>query len=184
MKSLYLAAGLALILHGLLFSLNADWLDGESVTNREQKTLSMTMTYRSPPKPLPEPVASPALKKPVQPEKKKKLVRPKIPVKPVVLPVSPLPVKDETIVEVTPDSTPYDMPDTEFMAESDSMILDQAPEGYDSGPQDIPEKMEGIGLNRKQGIVDPRAYEDNARPEYPGMARHRGYEGVVILEAA
>ena len=72
MKSLFLAAGLALILHGLLFSINADWLGGDLVTVHKQKTLSMTMTYRYPPKPLPMPVAPPVPKKPVPPKKKGK----------------------------------------------------------------------------------------------------------------
>ncbi len=184
MKSLYLAAGLALIIHGLLFSINADWLQGEFVPNREQKPLSMTMTYRSPQKPLPEPVTPPpVLKMPVQPKQKKKILRPEIPDKTVSSPSLPLPSRDESKVEDRPGFLSYEVPDTEFNVENDRVILDHPPEGYESNSQDLPDKLKRTDINTKQGIVYPRAYEDNARPQYPRIARRRGYEGVVILKA-
>ena len=68
-----------------------------------------------------------------------------------------------------------------FPDESDTLTLDHAPEGYESEPQDSPEKMEQTGTSTIRGIVYPRADENNARPRYPMMARRRGYEGVVIL---
>jgi protein TonB len=182
MKSLYFAAGLALILHGLFFSLNADWLQDEFVTNYEKKTLSMTMTYRSPQKPLPQPGNPPVSKKPPQPERKKKVLKPEIPAKPVSTSPTPLPSRYETMAEETPDSPPYEVPDMEFTDESDTAIIDQSPEGSESDSQDISEKIEQAGINTEHGIIYPRPYEDNDRPEYPRLAKRRGYEGVVILE--
>ena len=171
-----------MILHGLLFSINADWLGGELVTVNERKALSMTMTYRYPPKPLPKPVAPVVPKKSVQIKKKKNIIKPEIPVKTVVPQASPLPSKEETMLEDTPVSSFDEVPDLEFPAESDMLILNDAPEGYESEPQESPVKMEQTGINTLRRIVSPRAYEDNMRPQYPRMARRRGYEGVVTLK--
>ena len=73
--------------------------------------------------------------------------KPEIPTKPISPSPTPLPSRNETMAENTPDSPPYEVPDTEFSDQSDTAIVDQAPEDYESNSQDISENMEIPKLN-------------------------------------
>lgn len=198
MKSLWPAAALALIIHGLLFSIKADWTASEPAASPEPKSLSLTMCYRTPPKPAAYPVVSIPLEIPFRPEEKKR--QPVKPQKPVPTPARKVLIKSKSALAKTPTLQPQDEPapedatdtfrnqppwaarDNNFVGESNPVLWARPPENNPSGSQDILEKNESPGLDKPQSIVSPRAYEDNPLPEYPRLAKRRGYEGVVTLE--
>ena len=186
MKRLGLAAGLALIFHGLLFSIQADWLIQEPVMTREQRALSMTMSYRSPLKPLPEPGPEPYAQEMARPENDPSPVIPERPVT-AVAPSPSLPSRAKTAAEETQpvlQESPQPGP-LEEEADSDPGYparRDRPADGDVSLFRDVPVDDAGTDLIKPQKTVYPRAYEDIPRPEYPGLARRRGYEGVVMIE--
>ena len=76
MKRLLFAAGFALIIHGLLFWLEVDWLQNNRQPTDKPEPLSLTLSYRLPEKSIvPEPPAPPIANK--TPEKKpdKKVIK-------------------------------------------------------------------------------------------------------------
>ena len=84
MKGLLAAAGLAMILHALLFTVEGDWLTKRVVHSAARHAVTLSMVYTRPQPRMPSPEAPPA-----QPEKKPETAPPK----PLVQTPEPPPIK-------------------------------------------------------------------------------------------
>ncbi|MCJ7684226.1 MAG: energy transducer TonB [Desulfobacteraceae bacterium] len=111
-------------------------------------------------------------------------IRPKIPRKTVVASVIP----EKKKASVTPPQPDH----ASSPAKTNPAIsIEEAvnPEEYQMPFPDIPEDS-GVERGTKIASIPPvkvvrearPAYKDNPRPQYPKLARRRGYEGTVVLE--
>ena len=71
MRSLFLAAGLALVLHALLFTLDAGWVRRHAFTTARPEPIRLSMSYKKPEPNLPPPEQKPleVKKEPLLPKK-------------------------------------------------------------------------------------------------------------------
>ncbi|MEA3280236.1 MAG: energy transducer TonB, partial [Thermodesulfobacteriota bacterium] len=161
MRPIIFAALLAIGIHGLVLGMEFDRLKKKNVYRPEITAVTMTLTYLQPQVIQPKPVVKKSPAKSVLSPKaqKKPLISKKIvsvPVKSekVIFEESEL---QEEIVYQSPDST-YQKADIEVAAavdiEKETHVLREA----------VP------------------LYRVNPPPEYPGIARKRGYQGTVVLE--
>ena len=198
MRRLLLAAGLALALHGLLLSLRGDWIMRKPVQLPRPDPISIALSYRYPeikPELVPKNPEKPKVR-PVTPPPKKPRKRIKKQTKKEIAPP-----KKETHTPITPVDTPKteDSPAEEPVREtaetSPAAVSKGEPvrEEIETGPVAV-KKEEAIedAVEAGQGEPEPPAppslkeavpvYRVNPAPEYPKMARRRGYEGTVLLE--
>ncbi len=198
MRRLLVAAFIALALHVLLFSVRVERRKERSLSS--PTPLCLSLSYKSPeiqgapslplirqtptlPDPPPERVVEPKEKQPAQKTKAPAKPRksPKPPTKRTVRETKPAPVKteDPSIKEQSPehtapgDKTPYThTPNQDSAMESPGNTLASLP------PPENPAGDPGAIPLREAVPV----YRKNPRPEYPPVARRRGYEGTVIME--
>ncbi len=192
MRRLLLAAGLAVVLHGLLLSTDVEWMKSKDIDRSNLKPLAITISHRqkvkktSPDKKSPEEIKK-IISKPETPEPPKKIKKTipsktkKLPKK--IKPASPIikpPSKDisEPILDPEPE-WPYeeqsiieeelDLSEVHKEKESKKTILKETQdEPSESTPSSIQEAIP--------------VYRENPSPKYPRMARRRGYEGTVVME--
>lgn len=175
MKRLFLAAALAVIFHSLLFTLRFEGPKKEPILSPKPLTLSLAPRAIEPPptvatpKPLEPPVQPPQrpqvkAEKPrphktKKPEKSSKRVKPSVP--PKQEQASPPVNGTEFVAQETPVSGTSPAPS----------IPTQASLGGTG--QDLPP----IRVQEATPL-----YRQNPVPEYPLIARRRGYQGTVVLE--
>ena len=191
MKRLFLAAIAASVIHALLLSFRMDWGKGEPLPPPSPMVLSLS--YRTPEvrqAPSPEPMNEPQ-KKPDPPAPARR-DEPKH--KPVSEPKPPPPKKqpleaarEKVVKESPPLPQPVEsrsLPDEEAKAESK---IPSSPAPAEKQPSTDPDAP---SLAAKPNSETERAYAKeavplylkNPPPEYPPVARRRGYEGTVVLE--
>ncbi|MBW2591131.1 MAG: energy transducer TonB [Deltaproteobacteria bacterium] len=167
MKRILLAAIISLGLHGLLFSMETGWLAGINSVTPESREITISLTR--------QPQKKPAIKP--SPKQKYRHVRKKKTLKKQVKP--PDIQKKETSVE--PESI-LEPEESETSKEPDEVNLDPAPDmPHIICSTTVDQKVEMLG---PQTILEARPiYRINPPPSYPNIARKRGYQGNVVLEA-
>jgi len=166
-RSIIFAALLAIGIHGLLLGMEFDCLKKKHVYRPETRAVTMTLTYFVPPRPNPLHHGGEGRVRWRHPQVIEKLPkaqkRPVISKKMVSAPVKPDKVifeeseTQEEIVYQSPDST-YQKADIDVAAAVDIK-------------KETPVVREAVPL-----------YRVNPPPEYPRLARKRGYQGTVVLE--
>jgi protein TonB len=188
-------------LHGLLFSMEAEWMKKSISTPLPTGPIALALTYKQPEKKLPLPKKSPEIVQKVQPpppkvEKKeepkpsppKKVRKPKQTQKPKPRKKpAPVAITKTPQPEITREQVPQplnDLPDYEAF-EMDSMETASPPEPAEAPIQvaALPSEAETIPEPSPSGIKEAiPLYRDNPPPRYPRIARRKGYEGTVVLE--
>lgn len=200
MKRFLLAAGIAVAIHVFFLGTDPGWLKKMSLHRPETRVVTMTLAYLKPPRPEPKPVVQgpkiPVKRpKPVVEKKKQTPVHKPEPPKKISAPITPIKIspspEDVTIPEQVPDtvhvSKPEPQPEPE-LADINKNSLGDLP---DLKQEILEEEAPGTGdrvepappLRVAHTIREARPiYQNNPPPEYPRLARRRGYEGTVVLE--
>lgn len=175
MKRTLIAAVLALGIHAVLLGAECSWLKQTPARRPKPRVMTMTLTVRQ----SRSPVRQAAVKIPDDPPKTK--VHSKtLKKKQKTLLSAPKSVQSRKASLQPPKKDPRSA-DVEKTVESF-----QPPEGpkpvvpeADSKPMDQSKK----NTSAVQFVRDARPlYRTNPAPDYPRMARHRGYQGNVVLE--
>ncbi|MFH0845105.1 MAG: energy transducer TonB [Pseudomonadota bacterium] len=188
MKRLLFAAVLALGLHGLMFSLDARWLKEGPDYKPLQKPIALQLLYPPPPKTpdlpekKPQEMDKPTVPNPSPPERLKKVSqtrRKPFSKKKVSRDLSlpkkedPAPPEPASLPEPSPSpGTPSPLPPVRQEGPPHEASLSG------KGDQGIP--LPGSNIQTLREAIP--AYSVNPKPEYPGLARRRGYQGTVILD--
>jgi len=198
-KRILLAAGLAFAVHGIFLGTDPAWLKKKAIHRPETRVVTMTLAYRQPARPKPKPVVKrteiPA-RRPLTVLKKKKqkpvhkLEKPKkipAPVTPVKI---PMPHKEVAVLRQEPSDISMSEPALPPEPELTDITKDSS--------VDLPDLKEEV-LEEEAPVTDDRVkpspplrvahtmreatpiYENNPPPEYPRLAKRRGYEGTVVL---
>ena len=189
-------------LHGLLFSMEGEWMKKSISYPLPTGPIALALTYKQPEKKLPLPKKSAEIIQKVQvptpkkekkeqpkPEPPKKIKKPKQTQKPkprkkptpVVIAKKPQP-------EMAPEqaSQPLNEPLADYEAfEMDNMESASPPETAEEPIQvaALPSEADITPEPPPSGIREAiPLYRENPPPRYPRIARRRGYEGTVVLE--
>ncbi len=190
MKRLLLAGIVAMGLHGLLFSMQAEWMKKSISYPLPAGPIALALTYKQPENKLPLPkknaeiveklqVPKPKEEKKEQP-KPEHLKRPKQTQKPI-------PRKKPAPVAIVKK------PQLQMAPEQASQPLDETLPDYGAPPPEPAEEPVQVAALPSDADVTPEPspsgmreaiplYRDNPPPRYPRIARRRGYEGTVVLE--
>jgi protein TonB len=204
---LLFSAGLALILHALLFSMKTEWMKKKSYDFGKPEPITLSMAYKkvqpqvpSPaktamaPKQGPQPIKEPPEKKaaesnPVKakPAKKRRPLKKlkKMIAKPKVLP------KPEDKLQMAPAPKPTSRSQPQPVLKQESLSSPKEPAALASlSPREVPAKE--AALPKTEEVAPQHAhpalteaipvYRKNPPPKYPRIARRRGYEGTVVME--
>ena len=177
MKRLLMAAGLAVGLHGLLFSMEAEWTKKKAIYRLRPEPVTFTLNYKKP-----KVQALPPAKKPFEskktlipvkknsqrknararPSKKVRITQKKreAATKPEENLLSKIPQKSLSHVEPAP------------VSEREAPDMSSPP--YIREVTEIPPPP-----NIREAVP---VYRKNPSPKYPRVARRRGYQGTVIME--
>ncbi len=172
MRWLVPATMLSFLFHGLFFTLQFDWVKESRMTSPKNKTIAVGLSYKKPDRPSfvqkTLPAQEPIEKKKKPPQKIEKIIS------------RPIPLETKPVHAETPTQT-----------ETQSIRNDLTGQDISSGQgDDNPERLPGTSLqdtgkNISAGYGLHEAtpeYQKNPPPEYPKMARRKGYQGTVILE--
>ncbi len=178
MKRLFPAAILALLIHMLFLYMESGWLNGKHPV--QPKIDSVTMTLVQIKKEFPKPILqSPSLPEKVKPVKKKirqAIKKPSKKEKPISKPVIPYKAPEKQIYLKETVSSAKDKPiePTGTWPAQPENLLDKS----------IPETTVPDNNISKATIIKTAIplYKLNPRPEYPRLARKRGYQGTVVLD--
>lgn len=202
MKGLGFAAGLALLLHGLLFSINGRWLQGRigPVPREEPVVISLAPIYppkrqssvseKKPVKALPKEkkqvsrIVTPRKSQEKPPEVAKKRAKAKV-TKKAPRKEDHLRAKEKIPLPGLPGEVKAPQPQSGGIKEKEKEA--QPPSLLSSKAKDILTPEKTIAENKEQAALAPLKlatprYKVNPPPVYPRLARRRGYEGTVILE--
>jgi len=165
-KRILLAAIISLGIHGLLFSMETEWLAQINPAMPESREITISLAHRQQIKPEIKP----------SPKHKPRQVHKKKPRKKVVKP--PDIQKEKTDVE--PESIP-ELENPEPTKETKEVYFDPAPDtSHIISSTTVNQKAEIPGA---QTILEARPiYRINPPPSYPIIARKRGYQGNAVLE--
>ena len=172
MKRIVSAALLAIIFHLALFAINFGQFFDDTVTPPGLTAVTVTMSYRKP-----EPVVEQRKKQLVQPEVRPKK-KPKTPEK---KPIVPPDVSEDVLVEPvnvpeTPEAEPTQEPEETADFDKDESVTETADEA------EFQEDSHGDDVANMQVVQEAvPLYRKNPPPYYPGTARRRGYQGIVML---
>jgi len=177
-RRLMLSLFLALLVHGLFFSSKAEWLKKEAVPESEPKILTLSISHKShevSPQIKRIHVEAPSPREIHKVSRSKKNVHPsdKVSLSKEILESSAVSDPGHLTEEKSSD-----MPST-FSVNSSGLK-----EHVFSTEQDS--EIAGVPVKRPFPEITIRArpvYRKNPSPEYPGLARKRGYQGTVFLEA-
>jgi periplasmic protein TonB len=200
-KSLLVPASVALLIHLLLFSLHGDWLKTQEV--REPRVLAFSFSLVPTPVEKPAaPVVDPIDPFPLPEEAEKQVVPEPKPLprareedKPrEVLKKRPSPPPEKIEKKRPPPDTPPPAPVPEMAltpTEDPSRGTPEQETFFPPAPQRPREKggspSEPYAALPSSPPPEPvkeaiPVYRNNPPPEYPSIARRRGYEGTVVLE--
>ena len=191
MRRFILAAVLALFLHGFLLTISADHFTKKPLPLKRPEPVALSLTYVQPEKKAP-----PVIDKPVKPLKKIDLPKEE-PKKEVVIPKNKKPItpvrkevpekKQEIIPEKKSLTAPVILPPQDEPIRE--VFVEHVPEAPLKEVREIKE-IQGIKTNVDESPLpipaplteaSPR-YRDNPVPEYPRMAKRRGFEGTAVIE--
>ena len=199
MRRLFLAALMALALHAVLFNVSVQW--GREKPLSTPPPLCLSLSYRNPeiqssppsavvqePPRLPDPPPAHNVEEPKRehtPQKKPASTKlkksPKVPTKRRVRETKQVPVKTEAppSTERSPKNPVAgpEMPEKRPSNQASAMKIPGNPVPS-SPPPEEPEEDRGLTHLREAVPV----YRKNPTPEYPSLARRRGYEGTVVME--
>jgi len=209
MRRMLLAAAFALAFHGWLLSSQCAWLLPESPTAALRRSVKISLTPAPSTPEKPAPASTPAEKKDLKPppevasqvepgKKPAPLVKKEKPPAPKPAPAvqktlveapSPKPTaKTEPVIEAPPPaqfSSLFDSVkpsnDAPFIPEGIAALSRDA----EASPFDAKETNAPRGAVEDAGpaLTEARPlYRENPPPEYPRLARRRGYQGTVILD--
>jgi protein TonB len=201
-KRLLLAGTVAVGLHGLLFSTEAEWMKKSVSYPLPTGPIALALTYKQPEKKLPLIKKNDEIVKKVQvptpKEEKKEEPKPEPPkkVRRLEQAQKPKPWKKTALVaiekkpqpEMVPKqvSKPLDEPLPDYGAfEMENMDSTSSPEPVEEPIQvaALPTEADTTPEPSPSGIKEAiPLYRDNPPPRYPRIARRRGYEGTVVLE--
>jgi len=175
MRWLVPAAMLSLLFHGLFFTLQFDWIKESRMTRPKNKTIAVGLSYKKPDRPSfvqkTLPAQKPIEKKTNPPQKIEKTIS------------RPIPLETKPVHAETPTQTEAQSIRKESFNDLSGQVI-SAVQGDDN-----PERLPGTSLDTGKGIsadyglreATPE-YQKNPPPEYPRIARRKGYQGTVILE--
>ena len=166
MKRIILAAIISLGLHGLLFSMETEWLAGINSVTSESREITISLAKHPQKKPAIKPSPKQRTRHVLKKETLIKQVKP------------PDIQKNETSVEPTSKPEPEE---PEPAKETKEVYFDPAPDmSYIRSSTTVDQKAKIPGA---QTILEARPiYRINPPPSYPIIARKRGYQGNVVLE--
>jgi len=182
LRRFLLAAGLAVVLHGLLFIIWPDWTGKSPVKRPRSDPLSVTLGYRhlekiheSPSElpDLPEKKTIPTSKRSEPPKKKQPDVKKAEPI------YEPKEIQQETF---TKSAVPLEPEKVSEIFDEDvdlsSVRAEESPhiDAQNSIQNKAPESS--LPPLKKAAPI----YLKNPAPKYPRTAKRRGYEGTVLLE--
>jgi len=200
-----MAAGLALVLHALLFTVDTRWAKRPLSTAARPEPVTLSMSYRKPdhilppPEPNPEPSPIEVRKEPPSPPFEKHPAEKPSQAKPATKVKSPrkkTPPPPEHIEPVQPappltgpqrDAEPIQPAPEEPQQETSPVTESEAPMVVHEATTAIPTPS----LGAEQVVSSPPppvireaypVYQKNPPPEYPRLAVRRGYEGVVLMD--
>lgn len=147
--------------------MDVNWLKGISPVKPEPHTMTVTLTLKQPKAPVSETVLK----------------------KPEVLPEKPAALKK---TKKTPERKPVSKPQPKFEKPSEPIKAPFQPADIpypSAGPEAIEPNTSSKVIDNNPGIVLPLdvvrearpLYRTNPSPEYPGIARKRGYQGNIVL---
>ncbi len=170
-----------MILHGLLLSTEARWMKKGDILRHKPKHLSITLSYHHPQK-----KTSTGEKKPENIEKTKiqtPIKKRKEPVK------SGTPKKIERIIktQITKPPKKSELPTQEVIhsaSEQEYKITPQLPPEPKRSKFESHPEFQGLPTSPPPPIREAiPLYRENPSPKYPRIARRRGYQGTVVIEA-
>ena len=165
MRPLLLAAGLAVGLHGLLFSMEAEWAKKKAIHRLRPEPVTFILSYKKP-----KIQTLPPAKKPIESKKKSIQVKKK----PQRKKARARPFEKVRITQK----------EREEASKPEETVQSKA-------PRMIPSHVEPAPVNEREGPEIPPpppireaipVYRKNPSPKYPRVARKRGYQGTVIME--
>ena len=191
MRTLFLSAALAIMLHVLLFSVDAEWLHKKALYPPKKESLSLSIDYIKPPiqdasistkSAEPEKQPGPLRK---EPENNLPTAKPIIK-KQIVAKTVQASSQPEEVVQK--NASLEGLPSPAFGLEN----LQGDPEGINKGTGFPPGPVESDGesgahASSSSGPAIPLreaipVYRENPAPPYPLTAIRRGHEGTVVLE--
>jgi protein TonB len=199
-KRFLIAAGLALAIHGYFLGTDPVWLNKKPVRTSKTRVFTMTLAHRQSARPKPEPVVKrPEVKVRKAPAvvKKKKSKSVRKPVKPKKAPVlvapakSPQSHKKVTVLRQEPSHIPVSEPalppEPKLADISRDAALDFPELKEEVLEEEIPQTEDGVKPSSPLQVAHTvqlarPLYQKNPSPEYPRLAKRRGYEGTVVLE--
>ena len=193
MKRLLLAGAVAMGLHGLLFSMEAEWMKKSITYPLPTGPIALALTYKQPEKKLTLP------KKSVEIIQKVQVPAPKEEKKEQPKPEPPKKVKKpEQIQKPKPRKKPSPVaivkkPQPEIAPEKVSQPSNEPLAGYEASPPEPAEEPIQVAALPSEAELAPEPspsgikeaiplYRENPPPRYPSIARRKGYEGTVVLK--
>ena len=161
MRPIIFAALLAIGIHGLLLGIEFDCLKKKHIYRSDTRAIDMTLTYLQPQVIQPEPVVK---KSPVR-----TVLSPKTERKPLISKkIVKAPVKPEKVI--------FEESETQ-----EEIVYQDSDLTYQKADIDV---AAAVDIRRKTLFVREAAplYRVNPLPEYPRLARKRGYQGMVVLD--
>ena len=197
MKRFLLAAALAVAFHVFLLGTTPGWLTKKNLPRRETRVLTLSLAYRQPKMPRPRPAiqkvqAPPKKPVPVIKKKEKKPLsktRPRPPKKNLresktkIAKIPFKPKKEDTPARVVSDTPPPElMPSETETSKQASAPQPEFPEDIlgDALPKETVEIASAPPVQPLREAIP--MYRENPRPQYPKVARRRGYQGTVLLD--
>ena len=200
MKRLLLAAGLALTIHGILLGAEPHWIKRKVLRKPEPRIVTLTLSYRQSQRPEPKTAikstdihtrTTPVVKKiklKHSTKKKPPIKRhqaPKRNTKPKKTSKKALGFQKFAKASIQPkkENVPEVIADIPFPSKSEPL-----PEPQHTGIADEPleswvDFIEEASISPEQVVREARPmYRMNPPPNYPKLARKRGYEGTVVLK--
>ena len=170
MRPIIFAALLAIGIHGLLLGMGFDWLKKKNVYRPETRAITMTLAYLQPQVIQSKPDAiKPAAKSVLSPKSQKK---PVIFKKMLNAPAEP----EKVIFSGFKTRSGCEEPETQ-----EEIIYQDFDSTYQKADIDL---AAAVDIEKKTPVVIEAVplYKVNPLPEYPRIARKRGYQGTVVLE--
>lgn len=161
MRPIIIATVLAVGIHGLLLGMEFDYLKKKHIYRPETRAITMTLVYLQPQVIQSKPdVTKPVTKSVLSPKTQKK----------------PLISKKMVSAPVKPEKVIFEESETQ-----EEIIYQDFDSTYQEADIDV---AVAFDIEKKTPAVREAAplYRVNPPPEYPGIARKRGYQGTVVLE--
>jgi protein TonB len=191
MKRLLPALAAAVLIHAVLLSASSRWLIRHDTTSPRTQVTTMRLIARAPvARPSIHPLPAPPPSLPPIPEKQALKTKPVV--KKTRVATKPAPIKKVAVLpppkppppNKPPQPAPEPSPPSGAKAEPTPLHKPLTTRATtDPTPSRTPEPASGEKSGTAATVVKatPR-YHHNPPPEYPSLARKRGYQGTVVLE--